>query len=177
MKTKGYIFSIILLTVILVGIAYVRALYSSQSRQGDAIPTIIVTDSISADDYVKRDDLGSLIDSVRLYYIDSLYTALARVDSTGETRDNPPLDSMITANDELSQLILELQAEVELAKENNNKDYKKLIYRFYSGEMADLPADLTKYEKDVSTSEIKTKTNKYFNLKAGALDRIIADHK
>ncbi len=182
MKTKGYIFSIIILTLLLVGIAYVRALKSNQSEVSTQVQHTEnvgeVAEQRTTDDYIKRDELGGLIDSVRLYYIDSLYTALSKSDSSSESSSGDiNTDSIIAANGELSGLIAELRREVAQVKSNNGDEFKKLVYRFYAGEISDLPADFTKYEKKVSVSEIKAKTNKYFNLKAGALDRIIKSYK
>lgn len=182
MKTKGYIFSIIILTLVLVGIAYVRALYSNQSApsaQANQTENIgAVSEKQATEDYISREELGGLIDSVRLYYIDSLYTALSKSDSSAESLSGEiNTDSIIAANEELSGLIAELRSEVALVKSNNGDEFKRLVYRFYAGEIADLPTDFTKYEKKVSVSEIKAKTNKYFNLMDGALDRIIRSHK
>lgn len=178
MKTKGYVFSIIVLTVILVGIAYVRALYSNQSRQDNVSPAaLVVADNTPTDDYIKRDKLGGMIDSLRLYYIDSLYAAISAADTVADLSDNPPIDSIVSSNEELNRLIGELRLEVDYLMANNQCEFEKLVYRFYAGEMSSLPADLSKYEKNISSKEIKTKTNRYFNLKTGALDRIIEENK
>lgn len=161
MKVVKYL-SVVLLVLTLVGVAYVRALYSRQERpqtQAGMLSSI---------------EVNRLIDSLRLYYVDSV-NAAAHVD---------PVPAVSADNDSLKTEIARVKADLAAAngriKEitaGNARQIEKVIRSFYDHEVAALPADLSSYERTVSIKEIKGKAMKYFGVSAEALNRILARKK
>lgn len=176
MKLKKYLI-VIFLIVVLVGVAYIKAIFSNQDdgnpnkeELDGSISTVLPSDDIS------RDQAALLVDSVRQFFIDSLaqqYSALL---------DDAEKYSKI--GDSLTEAIKNTEGELNKANQRvkeleaaKKKQLDILVYKFYSGELASLPADLSDYERSVSIKEIKGKTRKYFGVSSNALKQIIKKKK
>lgn len=170
---KKYVIAI-LLVLVLVSIAYIKALYSSQDKQ-------TVQEISLSDDYINKDDALKMADSLRLYYVDSVYAALSDTisnlakssDSEGEiTKLNHTIDSLENSYEKIIGKLNKAQNDLSSAK----KEYSGLKYsladKFYKEEMKNLPADLSDYEKTVSVKEIKSKAKSYFGLSTKQLNSI-----
>jgi hypothetical protein len=171
---KRKIISVIALALILIGIAYVRALFSHQAREGTFSQEVtrIVPPEI-LENYLKKEEAARAYDSLEQFYTDSLEHLTVY---WSDLADSLPR----TAVDSLKQLIDKLQQDLETTKENVRKakrgkteQFEKLIAAFYKGELSQLPADLTKYEQDVSIKEIKSKAQDYFGISSEKLNKII----
>ncbi len=185
MKVSKYLI-IVALALVLIGIAYVRALFSHQEENkatGQDIDRASSTEIL--EDYIGKEDVSHLIDSVRQFYVDSLgqfYSdSLLRLKSytldnaSGEAMVNT--DSLVKEIGQLDSKLSEAEQEVVEFKQNQQKQFEKMIYGFYSSEIASLPSDLSNYERAVSIKEIKGKAKKYFGVSADSLNKIIKKHK
>lgn len=175
---KLRIFIIAGLAVLLVAIAFVRAIVSHQDEGGGLNPN--VAQSVPLDilnDYIEKEDALRRIDSVRLVYTDSLnslQTRLASLDSIAATTTTDSLRAVIKS---LQNNLSTSEKKAADAKQARRRQFEKLVSAFYKGEKSRLPADLSEYERDVSLKEIRAKAMTYFDLSAKELNRIIANNK
>lgn len=179
---------IISLIAVLAGIAYVKAIYSNQDTPGR-----VNTDrpSLSDDeiysDYIKKEDVSAMLDSLHQYYRDSLHSVIvdslavltASVQKTAKpsTLNTGLADSLENANKELYTRLERANAEIKRINQSKTDQVIKYAETFYKKELAALPADLTEYERAVSVKEIKAKMQDYFNLSSRALKQIARKYK
>ncbi|MEE9442916.1 MAG: hypothetical protein V3V99_09645 [candidate division Zixibacteria bacterium] len=170
---KKYIIAIILVLV-LVSIAYIKVIYSSQEKQR-------INYTAPDENYISKDDVLSMTDSLRQYLIDSIYADIS--DSPETISDNSGADEQIAllnhTIDSLENSFNDLNAKLDISSnelQNVKNDYSdlklNLADKYYKGELANLPADLSDYEKTVSIKEIKNKIKKYFDLTTKQLNGI-----
>jgi len=168
--------AIVGLALLLIGIAYVRAIFSHQDHSG-GIPNEVET-AIPADileDYVMKEEAASRLDSIQCLYVDSLDKMRALVSASADGRQaTDSLDSVINA---LSQKLDSAENDARRATTEKDALFEKLIAGFYQGEMERLPADLSRYEHEVSVKEIRDKAMKYFGVTSEKLDRIIKKYR
>lgn len=177
---KKYIVATILI-VVLVGIAYVKAIFSDQ-RAVKNRPS--ASETAPAEEPAGKEAMAALIDSLRAYYIDSLYIALSDSSAT-----NPPsllekqdeivqrADSLVIANQELALGLQKSQAAYDSLLNEYGMQTLTLARIFYKNEVALLPKDLSGYEREVSIKEIKSKMKSYFNLSDEQFDSIGVKHR
>lgn len=168
--------AIVGLALLLIGIAYVRAIFSHQDRTAglpaeveNALPTDVL------DDYAIKEEVASRLDSVRLLYADSLDKMKALVSASAENRqasDSP--ESVIVL---LTNKLDSAENDALRARSEKESQFEKLIAGFYQGEVSRLPADLSRYEHEVSVNEIRDKAVKYFGVTSNQLDSIIKKYR
>jgi len=166
---------IIVLALIIAGIAYVQALFSKQERPSGKNERMISADVLK--DYLSRADVDSMMDSLRMFYTDSLQAVFADSLETSSHMASTGVDSLAG---EIARLKKQLKTAENKVKniENTSRSQKNLlIYSFYSNEVSSLPADLSDYERSVSIKEIKSKAIKYFGINSKTLNKIIAKGK
>jgi hypothetical protein len=168
----GRILVILLLVGVLAGVAYVRALYSRQDRDGSRN----ASDIRQGNEKGRSDAFSRTADSLRLFYIDSLTTALPPSPSV-DPQLQATADSLGAANETLREQLEKAQREAEAAEQTWKSKYDQLILAFYQGEVTALPSDLSEYERSVSIREIKSKAEMYFGISTKALERIIGKRK
>lgn len=174
---KRKIIVVIALALLLIGIAYVRALFSHQERRGAISPE--VSRSIPADlldDYYNKDSAARSLDQLRQLYSDSLIRLAALGTAMDDSLPRPPIDSLRELIRELQEKLDSSVEEVREARLNQASQFEKLVAAFYQGEISRLPSDLSRYEREVSIKEIKDKACKYFGLSADSLDNILDGH-
>lgn len=185
MKVTKYLI-IVALALVLIGIAYVRALFSHQEEDKAAGQSIDRTSSAEIlEDYVGKEEVSDLIDSLRQFYIDSLgqfYSdSLLRLklytleDTSGTVTTNA--DSLVEEIRQLGDKLSEAEQKIAEFEQSQQRRFEKMIYSFYSSEIASLPSDLSDYERAVSIKEVKGKAQKYFGVSAGSLEKIVKKHK
>jgi hypothetical protein len=159
MKAAKYIV-VMLLVIGLIGVAYVRALWSHQERPQSQAGMVSST------------EVNRLIDSLRSYYIDSVGSAAAY---------SSPVPAISVSGDSLKAEIAHLESDLATANDrikvlvsDNTRQTEKVIRTFYDHEVAALPADLTSYERTVSIKEIRGKVMKYFGVSAETLNHILS---
>lgn len=171
---KSKIAIIIFLALLLIGVAYIKALFSHQDRDrslsGEAIGKI---PSEMVDDYIKKDETVRTLDSLRLFYADSLDKITNYWSDTIDPLSQAMIDSLQCLVEQLKENVGEAENNVRKAKEDKTIQFERLVKAFYDGELAQLPADLSQYERDVSINEIKNKATEYFDVSLKTLDRII----
>ncbi len=175
---KSKIVVIIFLAVLLIGVAYIKALFSHQDREG------VLTSEVAGkvppeimDDYLKKDEAVRTQDSLKLLYADSLNKITAKWSNMVDSLPQANIDSLQSLIEQLKKKADEAEENAEKAKRGKTEQFEKLIGAFYKGEIAQLPADLTQYEREVSTKEIKSKAIKYFGISSESLKRIIKKYK
>jgi hypothetical protein len=170
---KKYVIAI-LLVLVLVSIAYIKAIYSSQDRQKPQEISL-------GDDYISKDDVVKMADSLRLYFVDSVYAALSDTisnlakDSVSDGKIaelNQTIDSLEKSHNELFTKFATAQKDLDGAKNDYSELKLDLAEKYYQEELKNLPVDLTDYEKTVSVKEIKSKTKEYFGLSTKQLNGI-----
>ncbi|MFH1701480.1 MAG: hypothetical protein ABIE07_12950 [Candidatus Zixiibacteriota bacterium] len=175
---KKYIL-VVVLVLILVSIAYIKAIYSTQERQK-------VQDISQNDEYIGEADLEKMADSLRLFFVDSVYAALSdSISVLSDTSDsnekiaklNQTIDSLENSYKSLDAKFDRTNSELKNAKDDYSGLRLNLADKYYKGELANLPADLSDYEKSVSIKEIKNKTKKYFDLTTEQLNGIAKKNK
>lgn len=161
MRTVKYL-AIAVLVLALVGVAYVRAVYSRQERERLKVGMVPATE-------VER-----MADSLRRFYADSIGSAAVAA----------LIPSVTAESDSLRAEIIRLKAELTAASgrideltDSAARRFEKAIRAFYNQEVAALPADLSSYERGVSIKEIKAKAMRYFGVSADALNRILSRKK
>lgn len=172
------------LIAILAGLAYVRAIYSSQDTSG-AFPAdrSSISEKELLDNYMKKEDVLTLMDSVRQYYHDSMHTVIvdslsvltATVQKSAKstsTKDSKVVDSLKNANERLNERLAKANSEIKRINQSKSDQVAKYAEVFYKEEIRALPPDLTDYERAVSVKEIKAKTQKYFKLSAREVQNI-----
>jgi non-ribosomal peptide synthetase component E (peptide arylation enzyme) len=175
---KRKFIAIAFLALLLIGIAYVRALLSHQDREHALSPE--VTRAIPAeliDDYIKRDEATRSFDSLRLFYVDSLEKLTSYRETVIDSQPREDIDSLQADISKLRDQVKQAEKNVEKAKRGKTEQFEKLIAAFYEGELTQLPSDLSKYERDVSIKEIKGKAQKYFGVSSKKLNTIIKKYK
>jgi len=172
---KKYV-AIVGLALLLIGIAYVRAIFSHQDRTdgfpsevGKAIPANVL------DDYVMKEEAASRLDSVRRIYADSLGKMQEIIAASEDSK--LAADSLKSLLDELSHKLEAAEKEARQARSAKESQFEKLVAGFYKGEVSRLPADLSTYEHEVSVNEIRDKAKKYFGINSKKLDRIIKKYR
>ncbi len=168
--------AIVGLALLLIGIAYVRAIFSHQDRTG-GLP-VEVKNALPADvldDYVVKEDVASRLDSVRRLYVDSLDNMRAMLSASAENKQ--VADSLDSVIESLSQKLSAAEKDARKAQAQKESQFEKLIAGFYRGEIDRLPADLSPYERDVSIKEIRDKAMNYFGVTSKKLDRIIKKYR
>jgi hypothetical protein len=174
----GKIIAIIGLALLLIGIAYIQALFSHQDRNDDTISQISNSPAADPlDQYATHDQVAALLDSVRLFYIDSVYQALSDSLEASKSQPTAVTDSIEKELKLLSDKLSGAQKEIKFLRSKNKTEFEKLVYNFYSNEMAVLPSDLSVYERDVSIREIKGKIDKYFGVSIASLNKIVEKYK
>jgi hypothetical protein len=185
MKIAKYLI-IVGLALVLIGIAYVRALFSHQEEDKATGQDIDRTSSAEIlEDYVAKEEVSYLIDSLRQFYIDSLgqfYSdSLLQLRSyTLEAASGPPVvnaDSLLEEIGHLGDKLNEAEQKISEFEQDQQRRFEKMVYGFYSGEITSLPSDLSDYERAVSIKEIKSKAKRYFGVSAGSLEKIVKKHK
>ncbi len=174
MKTKRFII-IVFLVVLLVAVAYMRALFSHQEREAD--PASSSQSKTPPADLVSRTEMTRVVDSVRQACLDSLLQAQG-LSSTGAAAASSALVDSLTT--ELTRLNSDLKSAEGRIKEldlGKTRQLEKLVHTFYSNEVAALPSDLSSYERSIAVKEIRGKALKYFGITADTLDRILARKK
>ncbi len=169
--------AIVAVVLALVGIAYIRALYSNQERV-EMIDSEI-SEQINMDDFVAKVDAYAMIDSVRIHYIDSL-AALMAADSMETMTDASGIavqESLHTEIKVLSDSMTTLKERISQLRMQHEISRDKLVYSYFTNEIALLPTDLSDYEMKVSVKEIKSKAKKYFDLSGTELESIIKKHQ
>lgn len=176
------IVSVIILVLALIGLAYVQALFSRQ-KSGEA-EDVWIGRQESKEEFTRTEHYKSLVDSIRQFCLDSILSegTFVTIDSMAPAL----LDSstVYTRFDSLQNEIDRLGAELGIANDkienyeiDKKAEFEKLVYRYYSREIASLPTDLTDYERSVSIKEIKGKATKYFGVTATKLEEIVRKHK
>ena len=168
--------AIVGLALLLVGIAYIRAIFSHQeyasgisAEVGAAIPQDIL------DDYVMKKEASARQDSLRRLYADSLDNMRDLVSAASEnTQESDSLQALVS---ELRRKLDSAEKKSQEARQEKDIQFEKLIAGFYKGEIERLPADLTEYEREVSVNEIRNKALKYFGVSSKRLDRIIKKYR
>ena len=177
---------IVALVVLLAGIAYVQALFSSQDKSGSESAQL--SEAAREDilkGYISEAEIPSIIDSVRSFYLDSLQSAFADSIKSLTSRETSPVPSDLkekmatleSSNTDLNRRLKEANNEIKSIAKSKNEQVASLAETFYKFEVAALPTDLTDYERSVSIKEIKAKAKKYFNLSSQALSRIASKYK
>lgn len=177
MKATRYIV-LLALVLALVGIAYVRALFSHQDRPETVSPEVF--ESLPPDlldDYLEKDEVARRLDSLQNFYADSLEKAFAGWESAKNEKAEAVADSLRRDVENLQNKLKTAQADVTRAEQSKTQQFEKLVLAFYHGEIAQLPSDLSKYERDVSVKEIKHKAQKYFGITSQKLNTILKKHK
>jgi len=156
-----------LLVLVLVAIAYVRAIYSNQedskSKSMQAVHDSLIIAQVEKSHTATQ---TQLIDSLRRFYIDSVYKALTASDSIKAGAATANLDS-------LRHELADANKTIDDLRKGKDKQLQKYVNTIYAAEMATLPADLSDYEKSVSIKEVKEKLKKYFGLSPETLDRLL----
>jgi len=173
---KRKIFAILALALLLIGVAYVRALFSHQERLGAFSPEVSrVLPPDMLDDYLKKDEASRTLDSLRQFYADSLARLTTLWSVTIDSLPSANVDSLQELISGLKEKLDSAEEEVSDAQRSKVNQFEKLVASFYKGEVSQLPSDLSQYEREVSIKEIKDKAQKYFGLSADALDRILRE--
>jgi hypothetical protein len=162
MKAAKYI-AVVVLVVGLIGIAYMRALWSHQEHPQSQAGLISST------------EVNRLIDSLRSYYIDSVSSTAAYSKPVAAGSVNG--DSLKTEIARLEDDLVTAKNRIKELAADNARQIEKVIRTFYDLEVAALPADLSSYERTVSIKEIKGKVMKYFGVSAETLNRILSRKK
>ncbi len=172
---KKYV-AIVGLALLLIGIAYVRAIFSHQDHPGDLPKEVGATVPADIlDDYVMKEEVAARLDSVQQLYADSIDTMQAMVTASAE--NERATDSLQAVIDELTKKLASAEKKARQAKNEKESQFDKLIAGFYTGEIDRLPADLSRYERDVSIKEIRDKAMKYFGITSQKLDRILKKYR
>lgn len=161
MRVAKYI-AIVVLVMALMGVAYVRALYSRQSQSEAKAGMVPVA------------EVDRMADSLRQYYADSVGTAAAAASVASFSVERDSLRA------EIRRLNADLDATNIRIKELDGKatrQIEKAVRTYYNQEIAALPADLSSYERTISIKEIKANAVKCFGLSAESLDRILSRKK
>jgi hypothetical protein len=162
---KRKVIAVIFLVLLLIGIAYVRALFSHQERHTSLSPEVAkVVPAELLDDYLSKEQDARGYDSLKQAYSDSLTrlneSLTGRIDSLPQAQT----DSLQTLIGQLQQRLSVAEEDVREAECIQAEQFEKLIAAFYKGEVSKLPADLSSYEREVSIKEIKNKAREYFGL-------------
>lgn len=163
----GRILLAVALVVVLIAIAYVKSLYSSQEKEAVGARHLAERDSILS---VNTVAVGARIsDSLQHLFHDSLQAVLA---GTGRSREAQQVcvDSLEKALGQSSALITKL-------RQAEGATLRRWVQAFYAGEIALLPADLSDYERNVSIKEIKNKIRTYFGLTPAELDQLLKKNR
>ncbi|MCP4567661.1 MAG: hypothetical protein GY841_08785 [FCB group bacterium] len=169
---------IVVLVLMLAGVAYIKAVYSNQDRSQSEITTLDQSQADDLDDtYISREDHERFVDSLRNVLLDSLTTINSLATGAEAVISQEMADSLTAEIKSVSRQLSALDKSFAELKRSKTRQFNKLVYSFYSNEMAALPADLSAYERKVSVREIKDKARKYFGLSADALNKIIRQQK
>lgn len=155
----GKFFIVVGLALILIGIAYVRALYSHQDRVRTVETQAIGHVSDSTVETVSQQEISAPADSVSQ---DSL-AGLQIVSSC--------------TTDSLKSEIEKITDSLNAVSAQNEKRVNKMIVDFCNGEIALLPADLSRYERNISIKEIKSKAVRYFDIPLDSLNVLLNEAK
>lgn len=175
---KRKITTIVALVLLLIGIAYVRALFSNQDRNSALPPEVIQTIPADIlDDYLKKEEAAQRLDSLHQFYRDSLEISNVLLTAAIDGRSQIEVDSLQALIEQLQKKLGQAENNIAKAKRGKTEQYEKLIAAFYNGEISQLPPDLTNYEREVSIKEVNNKAQKYFGISAKTLSRIVKNHK
>jgi len=178
----GKIIIIILLVCVLAGLAWVKALYSSQENHSEDLRKAgWMSPQEVSDEYIKIGDARRLFDSIYKRVGDSLQDLYS--DSMAVLQSYTA-DPALANTDSLKNLIKTL----EEARENDkrlieniifekNMQLENLVYAFYSNELKALPVDLSEYERNVSVREITDKATRYFDISESYLKKIVREKR
>ncbi|MFW9817883.1 MAG: hypothetical protein ACFFEW_18360 [Candidatus Thorarchaeota archaeon] len=177
MKVKRYIL-IVALAAILVGIAYIRALFSNQDRISPVSPeaAVLVPPEI-LDEYIRKDEAATRLDSVHRLYVDSLEIVKRQISADMRSVDSATTDSLQAEIDRLTQRLDLTESAATRADKEKRLQFEKLVAAFYKGEIRRLPNDLSSYEHKVSVEEIRSKAMNYFEISSKDLSRIINKYR
>ena len=166
------------LALILVGIAYVQAIFSNQESHPQMEPALNRPQSAEAlEGYISRDKHVRALDSLKQTYSDSLTVLDSILIARSGGLIQEEFDSLKAHMESLSGKLDATEKQAEDLKNSKTRQYDRLIYKFYAGEMSSLPADLSAYERQVSIKEIKKKAKDYFGISTDALNEIIKENK
>jgi Tfp pilus assembly protein PilO len=173
MRLKRYIV-IVILALLLIGMAYIHALFSHQNQQGrippeasSSLPTELI------DEYIKKVDAAARFDSLRNAYADSVDRMEQRMTARLDSLPAYDLDSLQREIERLAQKLLAAQTEADRITRDKSAHFEKMVMAFYRGEIENLPDDLSRYEYNVSLKEIRAKAMNYFNISSEELNRIV----
>jgi len=172
--TPKRVIVIVALAGLLIGVAYVRALFSHQERDGTGPTKSLGRPAAS----LSPSDVTYLLDSVRLYCIDSLNRIYYPHAGAQATSVAPPeAESLRQQIRVLTEKLDQSDSRLDDLGAEQARRFEKLVAAFYANEAAALPSDLSSYERTVSVREIKTKAMKYFGLSSDSLNEILAKRK
>jgi len=166
------------LALLLIGIAYIRALVSHQNDR-----TVIPSEAVSSvpanllDSYVQKEDAQRRLDSICRLYTDSLTGLKSAWSASVDSQSREKTESLRLVIDELERKLTRAEKAASQAKDEKTQKFEKLVAAFYNGEVAQLPADLSDYERGVSLNEIRDKAQKYFGVSSQTLNRILSKYK
>jgi len=177
MKVKKYIL-VTVLALVLIGIAYIRALLSHQdhpphlSEEARAsVPAEIL------EEYIRKDEVSARMDSIHRLYTDSLENIRLRWSNASDSADSASVDSLRKEIERLTQKLDRAESEAGRADKEKTIQFEKMVAAFYSGEIKRLPSDLSPYEHKVSVEEIRNKAMNYFEISSKTLSRIVKKYQ
>jgi hypothetical protein len=166
------------LVLLLIGIAYVKALFSHQDRDQALSPEVVeVVPANLLDDYIQKEEAANRLDSLHRLYADSLQKLNSLLTEAADTQSQADIDSLHILVENLRNRVTQAEKNAKKAKQGKTQQFEKLVATFYKGEIAQLPSDLSKYEREVSIKEIKAKAQKYFGVSAKSLNRMVKKHR
>ena len=172
--TAKRVIIIVALAALLIGVAYVRALFSHQEYGG----TMPAKTSGRPAKFLSPRDVAAMRDSVRVYCIDSL-NRIYYPHAGAQASEAAPLgaESLRQQIRVLTEKLGQSDSQLADLRDGQAERFEKLVAAFYANESSALPNDLSSYERTVSIREIKTKAMKYFDLSSDSLNEILAKRK
>jgi hypothetical protein len=169
---------VIVLAAVLAGIAYVKALFSHQDRDGgSSTPLQTASPSFPGGGASSENPAGRSLDSIRLVYADSVTQLSMQLASLRDSVATSGNDSLLGVVERLTDSLHTAQKGLAEARSLREKQLEQMVLGFYKGELASLPADLSNYEKGVSVKEIKAKAREYFGVSQERLEKILKKAK
>lgn len=165
---------IVVLVAVLAGIAYVKALFSHQDRDGGSLtPAKTAAPSLLGGKSSGGGSLAESADSIRRVYADSLAELSMQLTSLRDSAAIGGNDSLLGVIERLRDSLGSARKGLDKAGSLREKQFEQMVLNFYKGELDRLPADLSSYEKGVAIKEIKAKAGEYFGVTQARLERIV----
>jgi len=173
---KGKLIAIVFLALLLIGIAYVRALFSNQERAISQLSSVsgTVPEDILVE-YLNKDEAAHRVDSVFRLFSDSLAKLNEYWTSMIDSMPLEESDSLENTIADLKEELKDTEERLTQARQERSNQFEKMVKAFYSGEISRLPSDLSNYEREVSIKEIKGKARDYFEISSKRLNEIISE--